>query len=93
MSDYRSVKTSAEVAAVIRAAHPEMVVFGSFSDPTGGFMGGPCDTGRMETEYGFANHDFPTFRVRTTWAIGENGREIEGSRKHEYWLCIGKEEL
>ena len=93
MSDYRSVKTSAEVAAVIRAAHPNMVVFGSFSDPDGRYMGAPGDTGRMETEYGFPNHDFPTLRAKTTWSIDANGHEVEGTRKHEYWLCIGKDDL
>ena len=35
MSDYERVTTSVEVWAVIRARHPEMQVFGSYSAPAG----------------------------------------------------------
>lgn len=92
MSNYRSVKTSAEVVAVIRAAHPTMIPFGSFSDPEGRFEGGPGEEGRMETEYGFRGQDFATFRIKTTWKIAADGAEIAGTKKNEYWLCVGKDE-
>ena len=92
MSDYSSVKTTAEVAAVMRASHPEMMYFGSFSDPDGTYQGGPGTKGTMETTFGFAMQDFPTLRIRTTWAIDKDQREVDGSRKHEYWLCVGKED-
>lgn len=93
MSDYSLIKTSAEVAAVLRASHPELMYFGSFSDPDGRWQGGPGTRGTMETTFGFSMQDFPTLRIRTTWDIGEDEREVRGTRKHEYWLCVGKEEV
>lgn len=91
MSDYIKIPTSPEVWAVIRARHPEMVPFASFSDPDGTFNGGPGQRGRMETAYGIKGHDFPLIETRTTWDIDpqNDGRR---NMQHEYWLCIGKKD-
>jgi DNA gyrase subunit A len=68
MSDYKRVPTSAEVWAVIRARHPEMRVFGSYSAPDGDQFGDPSK-GKMFTSYGFEHGDFPVMEAQTTWEI------------------------
>ncbi len=68
MSDYKRVPTSAEVWAVIRARHPEMRVFGSYSAPDGGLVGDPSK-GKMFTSYGFEHGDYPVIEAQTTWDI------------------------
>lgn len=84
MSDYKRVKTSPEVWAVIRARHPEMVVFGSYSAPDGDFYVNQS-IGKMFTSFGFRGHDYPVIEVETTWDIVGLKRENE---KHDYWLCL-----
>lgn len=89
--NYFKIATSAEVYAVIFARHRDQLVpFSSFSDPEGGFSGGPRVLGMMSTEYCFKNADAPMIGICTTWPIAEDGKE--GNRSHEYWLCLPKEE-
>jgi len=75
VSDKRKIETSTEVWAVIRAAHPEMLVFATASS-----------TGDMYTEYGFPGAACPTIAARTTWDYGENYRRL--NERHEYWICV-----
>ena len=87
MNDYKRVPTSAEVWAVIRARHPELRVFGSYSAPDGDEFG-DTSKGRMFTSYGFTQGDYPVMEAQTTWDID---REDPGSHKNqrcEYWLCL-----
>jgi hypothetical protein len=75
MKDYRTVETSPEVWAVIRARHPELVPFGTASFE-----------GDMFTSFGFKGADFPLMEARTTWEIGPEYQRI--NEQHRYWLCI-----
>lgn len=77
MKEYRTVETSREVWAVIRARHPELVPHStaSFEDD-------------MFTSYGFLGADFPIMEARTTW---KSDPEKPGHRINEqscFWLCI-----
>jgi hypothetical protein len=79
--------TSAEVYAVLFAKHKdELIPVGSFSDPDGTFQGGPGTCGRMETEYGLKDADYPLIGIATTWAI-VNGKAAEKCHC-QYWLCV-----
>jgi hypothetical protein len=66
---YPAYVTSREVWAVLHAAHQNLKHFGSFSDPTGTFNGGPATEGRMETSYGLPGADLPLIGVSTRWDI------------------------
>ena len=77
MSDYRTVETSPEVWAVIRARHPELVPFGTASFE-----------GDMFTSYGFPGCDFPVMEARTTWDINPEERWKRNNEQHRYWLCL-----
>ena len=90
MGNYIRIKTSPEVWAVIRARHPELKVFGSYSAPDGE-VGNP-EQGRMFTSYGFSDGDFPIIAAQTTWDIDEKDPSLRKNEKHEYWLCVGYEE-
>lgn len=79
MSDYKRILTSAEVFAVIRARHPDMVVFRSYSDP---------DNGLMHTSYCFKGGDYPVIEVHTTWAADPKSSGKWLDAQHEYWLCV-----
>jgi alpha-L-fucosidase len=85
MDGYKRVRTSAEVWAVIRARHPEMVVFGSYSAPNGDHHGDPTKA-KMFTSYGFEGCDYPVMEAESTWDIGEGYKR--NNEKHEYWLCL-----
>ena len=89
MNDYLSIKTSHEVWAVIRAAHPELVVFASFSDPSGYICGGGSRA-TMETAYGFKNADFPIIRAVTTWELDPAKPHERVNEAHQFWLCVGE---
>lgn len=84
--DYKRIPTSPEVWAVIKARHPDLRVYASFSDPDGTFNGGSGETGVMETTYGFAEADYPLMEARTTWRI-EPGSFKRHDTEHQYWLC------
>jgi hypothetical protein len=88
-SDYRTIETSAEVWAVIRARHPELRVFGSYSAPDGDYLSGNTDRGTMFTSYGFLGHDFPVIEARTTWDVDHEQPHVRVNEQHRYWLCIG----
>lgn len=87
MGNYKRVSTSAEVWAVIRARHPEMRVFGSYSAPDGDYFGDPSK-GKMFTSYGFEHGDFPVIEAQTTWDIDREFSYKRLNEKHEYWLCL-----
>lgn len=83
--------TSAEVYAVIHARHSDdLKPFSSFSDPDGTFNGGAGVLGRMETEYGLKNADYPLIGIKSTWPISQTGKALK--RSHEYWLCVNQKE-
>jgi len=92
------VKTTVEVWQAIRDAHPELIVFGSFSDPTGSFPDGFHGNAKMMTQYGFEGQEIPVIMAETTWQIPSEGwggghslleRENEYDR---YWLCFPPQE-
>jgi len=56
--EYRTVATSAEVFAVIRARHRELVVFSSYSAPDGDYLGNPSKC-VMFTSFGFPQCRLP----------------------------------
>ena len=90
MSEIIKIKTTPEVWAVIRASHPEMIVFSSYSAPDGDRFGNPSK-GVMATDYGFENADYPTLSAETTWDISNDpeNKYKRKNEKHEYWLCVG----
>lgn len=94
MSDCTKIPTSAEVYSVIFARHlDQLVVYASFSDPTGTWMGGPGDTGRMETVWAFKGADWPILEAKTTWTIDPAKPSHERiNERHEYWLLMSKKE-
>ena len=79
--------TSPEVWAVIKARHPELKVFSSYSAPDGDPYGNP-DECKMMTEYGFDGHDYPIIGAETTWDKNHDVPHIRLNEKHNYWLCI-----
>jgi len=85
--DYKRIPTSPEVWAVIRARHPELRVFGSYSAPDGERSGDP-DKGKMFTSYGFEQGDYPVIEAQTTWDIDREAPCNRENERHEYWLCI-----
>lgn len=82
MKNYKRVLTSAEVWAVIRARHPEMCVFSSYSEPSS--ENGGC----MFTSYGFNQGDYPVIEAQTTWDTDQESPHKRINERHEYWLCI-----
>ena len=91
MSDYERVTTSVEVWAVIRARHPEMQIFGSYSAPEGDHAGNP-DIGKMFTSYGFEHGDYPVMEAQTTWDIDHETLHKRKNEQHKYWLCVPKKQ-
>lgn len=88
MSDYNTVETSPEVWAVIRARHPELVPFSTYSAPDGDYLGGNTSKGEMFTSYGFPGSDYPIMEARTTWDINPEERWKRNNEQHRYWLCL-----
>ena len=86
--EYKTIETTTEVWAAIKAAHPELVVFGSHSAPDGDYLTGNMSTGRMETSYGFNGSDYPIMEARTTWDISRAEPQKRNNEKHQYWLCL-----
>ena len=91
MRDYRQIPTTVEVYLAIKKAHPNLVVYGSYSAPDGDHFGNPSQ-GVMETSFGFRNGDYPILYVKTTWDIDRSQPHHIPSETHEYWLCHGIKE-
>jgi len=90
VSDYIKHETTYEVWKIIREAHPDLVVFGSYSAPDGDRFGDP-NKAVMITSYGFEDDTFPIIEARTEWDIDFENPD-SGKRKnetHKYWLCVG----
>ena len=83
---YKRVPTSAEVFAVIRARHPELRVFDSYSATEGDEFGDPSK-GKMFTSFGFDGGKFPIIEAETTWDIEVETRE-RINETHRYWLIV-----
>lgn len=88
MKDYKKIPTSPEVWAVIRARHPEMCVFRSYSAAPGGDIFGDKNNGRMLTSYGFKGGDYPVIEAQTTWEVNKEAPHERVNEQHEYWLCL-----
>lgn len=89
MGDYKTVPTSPEVWAVIKARHhADLVVFSSFSNPDGTFHGGCGQQGEMFTAYGLKGADYPLMEARTTWTIDREQPHTRVDEDHKYWLCL-----
>lgn len=87
--NYKTIPTSPEVWAVIKAKHhKDLVVFSSFSNPNGDFNGNLTGIGEMFTAYGFKDADYPLMEVKTTWKIDIENNYLRNNEKHEYWLCL-----
>jgi len=85
--EYDIKETSYEVWKAIKQAHPNLKVFGSFTDFDD-------DRGRVFTSYGFEGASFPVMQAYSTWDE-EPHEEYEYFRKrvneeHHYWLCLPK---
>ncbi len=85
--NYKKMVTSAEVWAVIRARHKDLVVFGSYSAPDGDQHGDPSQ-GRMDTSYGFYGSDYPIIEASTTWTINRDKSYERLDETTLYWLCL-----
>jgi len=83
--NYMKVATTPEVWAVIRASHPDLQVFSTYSNPDGN--DGMSSQPQMMTEYGFLHCDEPIIGALTTWEKGEKSYD-RANEKHEYWLCV-----
>lgn len=81
------IPTTYDVWRTIRKAHPELMVFSSFSAPDGNYYGNP-DQGEMITTYGFRASDFDLIGARTTWDVDRDNPANRLNEKHEYWLCV-----
>jgi hypothetical protein len=88
MPNYKTVETSPEVWAVIRARHPELVPFSTYSAPDGDYLGGNTSKGEMFTSFGFPGSDYPIMEARTTWEINPEERWKRNNEQHRYWLCL-----
>lgn len=76
----RQIETTSEVCSAIAAAHDaQLVVFDTFSDPTG-LHGKP----KMYTAWGFSGTDFPLIEIETTWDRISDGVRVNVQTR--YWL-------
>jgi hypothetical protein len=85
--DFDVIPTSEEVFAVIYARHKDMAVFSSFSDPTGTYMGGSGELGRMETVWGLRGAGQPLVCVRTQYTLDDQGSQL-GPRQSDYFIVV-----
>jgi hypothetical protein len=81
---FKKITTTEEVWKAIRAAHPELVPFGGFSD-VDGYYSGFRNEASIETTFGFPETDVPILAIKTSWSRDTP----DGCRKDEYWLCVG----
>ena len=85
IADFKKIPTTKEVYAAIHASHPELVVFGSFSNSEGSpRFGGP----EMWTSYGFKNQEYPIICAQTKWEKDADGGYKRINETHKYWLCV-----
>lgn len=92
MSEYKKIKTTPEVWAVIRASHPDLIVFSSFSNPDGRAFGGAGENGEMQTAFGVSGCDYPLIEAVTRWDIDQEQPYKRINEVHHYWLCVGIDE-
>jgi hypothetical protein len=91
VNDYVKHETTYEVWRVIKEAHPDLVVFGSYSAPDGDRFGDPTRA-VMITSYGFEGDRYPILEARTEWDATHEYR-VTAKREnetHKYWLCVSK---
>lgn len=91
MTDYVKHETTYDIWKAIREAHPDMVVFGSYSAPDGDSFGNP-NRAVMMTSYGFSGDRHPIIEARTEWDATPSYK-VTGKREnetHKYWLCVAK---
>lgn len=82
--EYRKMKTSAEVFAVIQARHRgELQVFGSATD---------MERGRIFTSYGFAGCPIPLIEAVTQLTVDPEDERVRRDETHQYCLCVPKQE-
>ena len=81
------IETSREVFAVIRARHPEMKPFASFTDP-GEF---PGDRSDIRTEYGFPGADESLLRAESEWICGDPAY-VRLDESHRFWIAAVSED-
>ena len=85
--EHKKIPTSAEVFAVIMAAHrKDLGVFSSYSNPTG--SDGLTNTPQMFTEWGFRGSDFPLIGHESRWEKGGKDHE-RVNEENTYWICVG----
>ena len=89
MEGCKKVPTTPEVYAVIRASHPTLKVFSTYSAPDGDSFGNP-DECVMMTVFGFEDCDYPIIGAKTTWEKDLEDPYIRENEKHEYWLLVAK---
>jgi hypothetical protein len=86
MIEYKKIPTSAEVWAAIKARHPELKVFRSYSAPEGDSFGNP-DECKMMTEYGFDGCACPIIGAETTWDKSHD-KPYRLNERCSYWVCV-----
>ncbi len=90
-SDYRTVETSHEVWAVIRARHRDLMVFGSHTAPHGDEFTGP-GRARIFTSYALPGTDFPIMEAETLWEFSGDAPHVRKNERTRYWLCVARKE-
>ena len=86
-TDYKTVQTTVEVWCAIRQAHPELIVYGSFSAPDGNYFGNQNE-GKMFTSFCFKQGNFPIIEVETTWQVDREDPTYRTREQSRYWLCL-----
>lgn len=87
--DHKLIVTTESVWLAIRASHKNLVVFSSYSNPSGN--DGMTYQPQMMTEYGFKDSPIPLLRAHTKWDRGE--REWDRvNETHEFWICVPLDE-
>jgi len=88
MCEYKTIPTSVEVWAVIKAKHHDQLkVYSSYSAPEGDFFGN-LNEGKMVTEYALTGADYPLMGAETRWTINHEKPYERINEQHKYWLCL-----
>ncbi len=85
---FKKIPTTEEVWKAIRAAHPELVPFGGFSD-VDGYYSGLRTEASIETTFGFPEADVTILAIKSSWQKHKLDAVTNGYRNDEYWLCVG----